>query len=210
MKEYIAERHGMGIITNLQLSFSGLERAEKGQQGIQGFFNAGNAGPSSARASPVPAPAPISRKALGKRKATSAVVDLTLDEDDSDEALETVSPGMNRGDRESTAGGHQRSKSAASTISDDNEDDNDSDIEIVQTAPIGPVYQCPRCAAIISLQPDDSGSLVAARKRAEKAHKEWHERYAASNGVSKKPKKDKPPKKKKKGQQKLKSFFKKG
>jgi hypothetical protein len=61
------------------------------------------------------------------------------------------------------------------------------------------------------LQPDESGDLVAARKKAEKVHKEWHERYAAANGVPPKAVKDKPPKKKKKrkGQQKLKSFFKK-
>lgn len=209
MKEYVTERHGMGIVTNLQLSFSGLERAERGQRGIQGFFNNGNAGPSSARGSPAPAPATLSKKALGKRKADNAIVDLTLDDGDSGEEEQVRSRSLSREEKpvKKSANGHQRSRSAPSTISDD---EGDSDIEIVETAPVGPVYQCPRCAAIISLQADDSGDLVAARKKAEKSHNEWHERYAAANGLSKKPKKDKPPKKKKKGQQKLKSFFKKG
>lgn len=212
MKEYIAERHGIGAITNLQLSFSGLERAERGQQGIQGFFNPGNAGMSAARASPVPTSTiSLSSKALGKRKAEETFVDLTLSDDDIDvaEQVEVKPRSLSRVEEKPlpNENGHGRSRSVASTISDD---DGSSDIEIVETAPVGPVYQCPRCAAIISLQPDESGDLVAARKRAEKVHKEWHERYAAENVVSKKAAKDKPPKKmKRKGQQKLKSFFKK-
>jgi hypothetical protein len=210
MKEYIAERHGIGAITNLQLSFSGLERAERGQQGIQGFFNPGNTGNLVARASPVPPSIKSpSSKALGKRKAEDTFVDLTLTDEDLSEQDVDTSRSVSTVQVKSlvNGNGHERSRSAASTISDD---DDSSDIEIVETAPVGPVYQCPRCAAIISLQADESGDLVAARKRAEKVHKEWHERYAAGNVAPKKAAKDKPPKKKKrKGQQKLKSFFKK-
>jgi hypothetical protein len=206
MKEYISERGTMGVVTNLQLAFNGLERAEKGQRGIQGFFNAGQAGPSSARGSPAPATAPSapSSKALGKRKADTKVVDLTLDDEDEDEIEFVRTP-----DDElppSKTNGHERSRSAGSAIS---LDDDDSDLEIIQVAPAGPVYQCPRCAAIVPLVIDEKHDLAAARKKAEKSHKEWHERYAATNGQSKKVAKDKPPKKKKKGQQKLKSFFKK-
>lgn len=208
MKEYIAERRGIGVITNLQLSFSGLERAEKGQQGIQGFFNAGNNASISARASPAPVVKPASAKALGKRKAEDTFVDLTLTDDDSSEPHPTKSRERSN-DASSKLNDmkditHERSRSAASTISD-----SDSDIEVVETASSGPVYQCPLCAAISSLQPDESGDLVAARKRAEKTHEQWHEKYAVANGLSKKAGKDRPPKKKKrKGQQKLKSFFK--
>ena len=77
LKEYISERRGsIGYVTNVQLSFSGLERAEKGQQGIANFLGTGlNAGESSAAVSEV------SRTISGKRKASEEIVDLTLEDE---------------------------------------------------------------------------------------------------------------------------------
>lgn len=202
MKEYKSERKGkIGLIGNLSLSFAGLERAEKGQQAIQGFFGAG----STSRAG---SEAPLSKKAAGKRRASDDMVDLTLESSDIEEIGENGPVSNNR-----NGNGNDRSRSRSrSRIGS-----TDSD-EIAEVKPEGPVYQCERCGATISLQADEGGGLEEATAKAKKKHEKWHAEQDAVQPAKKKVKrvdagqgsagaaKSKP---KKKGQQKLKSFFKK-
>ena len=192
MKEYVSERKNkVGFVGNLSLSFAGLERAEKGQQAIQGFFG-GNNGASTSRAGSAAAPEPLSKKANGKRKASEAPVDLTLDSSD----IEESKP-------------RQLQIDAGSS--------DDDDISVVQ--PEGPVYKCERCGAVISLHveemEDERDGLAEAMQAAQDKHEKWH---AAQDALPKQKKVKREasagpaaPKKvkKKKGQQKLKSFFKK-
>jgi hypothetical protein len=174
IKEYGADRkNGMGQITNLQLSFSGLERAERGQQGIAGFLG------GASRDSPAPV-TQVSEKALGKRKASEDIVDLTLDGDDSE------------------------AESASSS-------DDFAEIE-----PVGPVYRCRDCGAVISISTVNGEALAEATKRIANMHSEWHAKRKAteSKQTGKRMKEGKKGvegtkkiKKKRKGQQKLNSFF---
>lgn len=80
LKEYMGERKGnLGYVTNVQLSFFGLERAEKGQQGIANFLGTG----STLHDDLAPG-LQVSEKMLGKRKASEEVVDLTLEDEASE------------------------------------------------------------------------------------------------------------------------------
>lgn len=227
MREYESERkNGLGFITNLQLSFAGLERAEKGQQAIAGFF--GN-GPVESSSSLKMARNPSNDRRpdagsssgppgnIGKRRtATSSesVVDLTLDEDDI--LLEDASED-NRKRSTSNIG------EIANLSSADVESDSSSLIEVVE--PDGPVYRCALCNAVMSIKQDEdiAESLEDATERVRARHDAWHgqqdqrkkglttkskrkaEDDSASTAVDKH-KKDKK-KKKRKGQQRLNNFF---
>lgn len=197
IKEYMSERHSkIGLIGNLSLSFAGLERAEKGQQAIQGFF--GSNGASTSREGSAPSSEAISKKALGKRKAIDDPVDLTLDSSDIEEVRQL---------------GNGRANGRASST-----DDQD---EICEIQPDGPIYRCERCGAIISLPvgatDDEEGSTGYAMQATREKHEKWHaEQDALPHQQQKKIKREvsagpstQKRVKKKKGQQKLKAFFKK-
>lgn len=198
MKEFMSERKGkVGLVGNLSLSFAGLERAERGQQAIQGFFGANGANTSRAGSE-----VPMSKKAAGKRKASDDMVDLTLESSDIEEAKPQV-------------GTPSTPDRLGSTDSDD----------IAEVKPDGPVYQCERCGAVISLQyaaaagGDEAGGTDTAKQVAKEKHENWH---AEQDTLQKQPQKKKVKREestaaastlqkkiRKKGQQKLKSFFKK-
>lgn len=210
MKEYRSERKdSIGLITNLSLSFAGLERAEKGQQGIQGFFG----GERTANAEASTSNAPSRRGSLAppdsKGKEKQQVVDLTLEDEEEDSSELPSPPAVDEAAAAVAAG-------PALAGSDELESsDSDDDLAIIE--PTGPVYRCALCSATISIQPQSSEEVDAAKKRVEAMHLQWHERQQTNATTTRKGKRKKEhvagaskPKKKKKGQQKLKSFFKKG
>ena len=184
-KEQMGERNVAWKITNVALSFSGLERAEKGQKGIQGFF--GNEGTTSKRESPAPGNESL------KRKAGEAIVDLTLDGSSDVEEVHQL---------EASTSALPQGKA------DESDDDDDDDIIIVQ--PSGPVYTCPRCRGHIAVDVKDGESLETATSRVGASHSAMHAKQDKStkrgNPSSKEPTIPKK-KKKRKGQQNLNSFF---
>lgn len=147
LKEFMEERTGKWRISIMSLSFSGLERVEKGQKGIQGFF--GNGGISVEAASARCSPAPVSEKSLGKRKASEEVVDLTLDGGTSDvEPLPAHT---------AKAG-----------------DSSSSDSDFMEVAPEGPFYKCPKCAGFVPVAMIGDESLAKATERVQAAHLAMH------------------------------------
>lgn len=198
LKELLGERKGgLGKITNLSLSFSGLEKAEKGQQGISAFLGAGKKAAGEAEKRPSPQNSggkgassasasnsqPLSDKALGKRKAEASEdgpVDLTLD------------------------GSSDVEQGKTSSVSRSVVEESDDDDDLIEVEPTGPVYRCAVCNAVMSVKPANGESLEQATEGVAKRHSEWHEAQKA--------KKDAPPKKKKKkkGQTKLNGWFTRG
>lgn len=193
LKEYMGERKKIGPYFIISLSFTGLERAEKGQQAIQGFFGAGAAngsgaaGPSRGSSVPLAKPPKQSAKTLGKRKASEEFVDLTAGS--SDVETEAVDGNGARTDG---------SLDPAGDLSLSSDDD-----ELAEIEPTGPVYRCPACKAVMSVQQSEGETLEDATQRIRAKHESWH---ASSAGPSRKKQKASI-NKKKKGQQKLKAFF---
>jgi DNA polymerase eta len=211
----IKEDSKIGPYSNIQLSFSGLERSEGGQRGIEGFFSATAAGKASEE------PVRVKREATtegqedngkGKRRKAGA--------DENDEASAALA--NNDGD-EITLASTPPPPSRSHT----------------PEPPGLPTYTCPSCrrvlslssSAINSLRPSFDASAAALLLQKEKdEHADWHfaremvekdrkKTWAGSvksTGGSSKGRSEKSGKakggekaegKKQKGQQSLKSFF---
>lgn len=150
----------IGPYSNIQLSFSGLERSEGGQRGIEGFFSAAGAAAGKA-----------SEGARATREATSEGQDdkgkgkrRKLDEEDDDG---TPAPAINDDDNEITLASTPPPPSRSPT----------------PPPPELPTYTCPTCrrtlslpsSAIDSLRPSFDLSAAALLLQKDKdEHADWH------------------------------------
>ncbi|KAL7008241.1 N-acetyltransferase eso1 [Cystobasidiomycetes sp. EMM_F5] len=192
LKEFMSERNDKWRISIMSLSFSGLERVEKGQKGIQRFFGAnGNNIAGIDRGSPAPSD---SEKLLGKRKQSEEVVDLTLGDPTSEaEPIDNLTIPVNNANGE-----------AGQTLLTDDEDEDD---DLLEVQPTGPVFKCPRCNGYVSITPLPGEQMSTATVRVEKAHIAKHIQADSVQAAARSTMTKKPSTKKRKGQQKLKSFF---
>lgn len=156
----------VGPYTNLQISFSGLERLEEGQRGIEGFLKAkGTREQQQPAASSRATPPPVSAAAPAPSRPRPAPVAVAIDVDDDDEPAP-----LKVTTSEAAADKHQGTTTTTKKKK--------------KKRPKLPTYTCTRCRRSIELPQSAVDALSASRYAADEVqsalsqleteHKDWH------------------------------------